>query len=138
MTLQFKNYTTNLSKGNEENKFLLPWGGVLLRNCDSLGDLLSFKSVAQYRDQEQPLWLVLSLVLFRDNVWHFKTIFCTKKRIFFRRGNCSKSIPVAAVLSWRMFLKCGWNKQERSFMAYSVFILKLQILSSHLGRITGL
>ena len=72
MTLQFKNYTKNLSKGNEGNKFLLPWGGVLLRNCDSLGDLLSFKSVAQYMD-EQPLWLVvLSLLPFRDNV-------CTSK-----------------------------------------------------------
>ena len=136
MTLQFKNYTKNLSKANEENKFLLPWGGVHLRNCASLGDLLSFKSVAQYRDQEHPLWLVLSLVLFIDNVWHFQIIFCTKQ-LFIHRGNCSKSIPVAAVLSWRMFLECGWNKQERSFMAYSVFILKLQILSSHLGKITG-
>ena len=55
MTLQFKNYTTNLSKGNEENKFLLPWGGVLLRNCDSLGELLTFKSAAQYRDRTATL-----------------------------------------------------------------------------------
>ena len=68
MTLQFKQYTKNLSKPNEENHFLLPWGGVVLRNCDDLGDLLTFKSVAHYREEGKPLWLVLALVLFRENV----------------------------------------------------------------------
>ena len=71
MTSQFKNYMKNLSKPSEENRFLLPWGGVVLRNCDQLGDLLTFKSVSHYRDEERPLWLVLSLVLFRENVSYF-------------------------------------------------------------------
>ena len=69
MTLHLKQYRKKLSK--EENVFLLPWGGVVLRNCDDLGDLLQFKSVAQYREHENPLWLILSLVLFRENVRSF-------------------------------------------------------------------
>ena len=68
MTLQFKQYTKNIAKPSEENAFLLPWGGVVLRNCDDLGDLLTFHSVAQYREEGKPLWLMLSLVLFRENV----------------------------------------------------------------------
>ena len=48
--------------------FLLPWGGLVLRNCDELGDLLHFQSVAHYRESSRPLWLILSLVIFRENV----------------------------------------------------------------------
>lgn len=68
MTLQLRNYRKNLAKPNEENIFLLPWGGVVCRNCDDLGDLVSFNSVAQYKEENKPLWLVLSLMLFRENV----------------------------------------------------------------------
>ena len=68
MDLQVKQYRKNLSKSNEENPFLSPWGGVICRNCDDLGDLLSFKNIAQYKESDKPLWLVLSLVLFRENV----------------------------------------------------------------------
>ena len=68
MTLQLKEYRRNLSKKSEENIFLLPWGGVVCRNCDDLGDLISYKSVADYKEGDKPLWLVLSLVLFRENV----------------------------------------------------------------------
>ena len=134
MTLQFKNYTKNLSKPNEESKFLLPWGGILLRNCDDLGDLLSFKSVAQYRDQEKPLWLVLSLVLFRDNVWHFQLIFCVKH--FFLQGelfqiyscNCCSVMEIVS----------GMRLDQRKEELPGVFTQKLEILSSHLGMNTGL
>jgi hypothetical protein len=68
MTLQFQTYSRNLAKTNEENMFLLPWGGLVLRNCDELGDLLHFQSVAHYRESSRPLWLILSLVIFRENV----------------------------------------------------------------------
>ena len=68
MTLQFQTYSRNLAKTDEKNMFLLPWGGLVLRNCDELGDLLNFQSVAHYRESSQPLWLMLSLVIFRENV----------------------------------------------------------------------
>ena len=68
MTLQLKNYCKNLAKPNEENKFVLPWGCLVLLNCDDLGDLSRFKSVAHYRESDQPLWITLPLVLFRENV----------------------------------------------------------------------
>ena len=72
MDLQVKQYRKNLSKTNEENHFLSPWGGVVCRNCDDLGDLLSFKNIAQYKESDRPLWLLLSLVLFRENVGNSK------------------------------------------------------------------
>ena len=68
MTWQLKEYRKNLSKPNENHIFLLPWGGVVCRNCDENGELVSYNSVASYRDGDKPLWLVLSLVLFRENV----------------------------------------------------------------------
>ena len=68
MTLQLKYYRKNLSKLGEENLFILPWGGVVVRNCNNLGDLLSYKSVASYKESNTPMWLVLSLVLFKENV----------------------------------------------------------------------
>ena len=37
-------------------------------DLDNLGDLLSFKNIAQYKESDRPLWLLLSLVLFRENV----------------------------------------------------------------------
>ena len=68
MTWQLKEYRRNLSNQNEQNIFLLPWGGVVCRNCDDLGELISYKSVTDYKEGDKPLWLVLSLVLFRENV----------------------------------------------------------------------
>jgi hypothetical protein len=68
MTWHLKEYRKNLSKPNEKNIFLLPWGGVVCRNCDDTGELVSYKSVSSYRDGDKPLWLVLSFVLFRENV----------------------------------------------------------------------
>ena len=59
-----------MSKSEEENIFLLPWGGVVCRNCDELGDLLRYKSISEYRDNEKPLWVQLKLVIFRENVKH--------------------------------------------------------------------
>ena len=59
MVLQLKQYKRNLSKSNETNLLLTPWGGVVCRDCDELGDLLSFKSVAAYKGEDKPLWLHL-------------------------------------------------------------------------------
>ena len=72
MDLQVKQNRKNLPKTNEENNFLSPWGGVVCRNCDNLGGLLSFKNIAHYKERDRPLWLFLSLVLFRENVGNSK------------------------------------------------------------------
>lgn len=68
MDLQSKQFRKNLSKENEKNVFLSPWGGLVCRNCDDLGDLLTFKNIREFKDSDKPLWLLLSLVLFRENV----------------------------------------------------------------------
>ena len=69
MTLQLKKYRKQLSKSKQEDIFLLLWDGVVCRNCDDQGDLdLTFKNIPQYRENCEPLWLLLSIVLFRKNV----------------------------------------------------------------------
>ena len=74
MDLQLKHYRKNLSKSKEENLFLYPWGGVVCRNCNALEDLLAFQNIAQYKESDKPMWLLLSLVLFRENVRQFQYI----------------------------------------------------------------
>ena len=81
MALQLKQYKRNLSKSSETDIFHTPWGGVVCRNCDDLGDFLSFKSVAAYKGEEKPLWLHLPLFLFRDNVSQYNGL-------VFNRFNC--------------------------------------------------
>ena len=71
MSLQLKEYRRKLSNRNEENIFLLPWGGLVCRNCDDSGDLISYKSITDFRSGDKPLWLVLSLVLFTAIFFYF-------------------------------------------------------------------
>ena len=105
MALQLKQYRKNLSKQSDENLFLLPWGGVVLRNCNELGDLLSFKCVASYREHNTPMWLVLSLVLFRENVRHLSNFTpCISQ--FNYRMNFSQSFLVKVVQAWSACQEC--------------------------------
>ena len=96
MTCQLNHYRKQLSKSEEENIFLLPWGGVVCRNCDELGDLLRYKSISEYRDNEKPLWVQLKLVIFRENVKHsFSSIMIFKYFDF--RENFSPYMPAKIV-----------------------------------------
>ena len=76
MALQLINYCKNLAKTNDENKHLLPWGSVILRNCDDTGDLVTFQNVTHFREEDQPLWVLLVLVLFRENGNLFSVYAC--------------------------------------------------------------
>ena len=58
----YNNYKRNLVA------FILPWGYVLMKNCDVDGEFLTFKTVKEYKDQTLSLWLLLKLHLFRDHV----------------------------------------------------------------------
>ena len=50
----------------EENFFVLPWGSVVMKNCDVDGEFLMFKSIKNYKYQVKSLWLLLKLHFFRD------------------------------------------------------------------------
>ena len=138
MDLQVKQYRKNLSKSNEENHFLSPWGGVICRNCDDLGDLLSFKNIAQYKESDKPLWLVLSLVLFRENVRQRVMLYLLHWFILlFFRGKFSQSTPAVAVQVWNLFKECTWIRVSKTCWIYNVFIPKLQPPFIQTGRIIG-
>ena len=48
------------------NRHFLPWGAIVLKNCDQEGNLLNFDTLNTYKHQQLPLWIVLTLYLFKD------------------------------------------------------------------------
>ena len=76
MDLQLRQYRKNLSKPHEENRFLLPWASIVLRNCDDLGDLVSFKNYSDFKKSDRSLWVLLYLYLFRENGQLFSVYGC--------------------------------------------------------------
>lgn len=65
---QQTNYLRNLSKKcNGHNVFNIPWGGVIIRNCDKAGEFLDFKTVQDYRRNYQNFWTELIITVFRNN-----------------------------------------------------------------------
>ena len=68
MSLKIRQYMKNLAKTKEDSIFLTPWASIVGRNCDDEGELLKFKSIAQYRNYNRPLWIHLQLILFSENV----------------------------------------------------------------------
>ena len=69
------NYLRNISISENEH-FFLPWGGCVLRDCTQNGDLVSFKSVSEFKDRKllgEHQWLLLTLHLFIDHVSGFIT-----------------------------------------------------------------
>ena len=71
-----RQYKKNLSKPNEENTFLLPWASIILRNCNELGDLVSFKNYSDFKKSDSSLWVLLYLYLFRENGQLFSVYGC--------------------------------------------------------------
>ena len=45
--------------------FKSPWGGIVIKNTNEGGELLTFKSKDNYKSQGKKLWLYLSLKVFR-------------------------------------------------------------------------
>ena len=72
---KYQNYKRLLAQPGR--KFLNSWGGAVLRNFDSRGELLKFKTLADYKNQDQPMWVLLQLLIFKDekNIV-FKTFAC--------------------------------------------------------------
>ena len=65
------NYLRNISISPNEY-FFLPWGCVILRNCSENGDLRSFSSLRDFKEQRhlgECQWLLLTLHLFVDQVF---------------------------------------------------------------------
>ena len=48
--------------------FTIKWGGVAVKNCDSQGDLLEFKSKSEAAKSKQAPWLYLPLKIFKIQV----------------------------------------------------------------------
>ena len=67
MSHKLKDYLRQLSKTQEENKFILQWGIVVLKNCDQNGDFLTLKNIGELKKIGKDKWLRIQLLLFREN-----------------------------------------------------------------------
>ena len=47
---EFNNYQQNLVFGKDKNVFILPWANILIKNCSSNGDFLSFAKIKEYKE----------------------------------------------------------------------------------------
>ena len=74
---RLERYLNELQKANDENYFELPWGGMVMRNCNKNGDLLKFKTVSQFDKKNKSLWIHLKLQIFRENGEFFGIFRCT-------------------------------------------------------------
>ena len=63
--LNTRNFLRNLSK-HENTYFVTPWAGVVVRNCDSSGNLIQHSTAQSYIRSKIPLWIFLKVKLFRD------------------------------------------------------------------------
>ena len=58
-------YLRQISADINNNFFKSPWGGIVMKNNDDCGELLTFKSKDSYKSQRKKLWLYLHLKIFR-------------------------------------------------------------------------
>ena len=61
-----------------ENAFKAPWGSLILKNCNSEGELYDFKTINQFKDSRKQLWLLLSLKVFRYQDFAFPIFCCSE------------------------------------------------------------
>ena len=78
MSHRLNHYLRQLSKTQEENKHILQWGSVVLRNCDQNGDFLIFKNIGEFKKGGKDKWLLIQLLLFRENGEIFPIFQCSE------------------------------------------------------------
>ena len=58
--------------------FLLPWARIAIKNCKDDGEFIKFNTVKEYKSQSKSLWLLLKLMIFRDNTNLFPVFVCSE------------------------------------------------------------
>jgi len=63
------NYLSQLSDQSAFHYFCSPWGGIVLRDCNEVGDIMEFNSVAHYDENKKKghisgMWVYLRLKIF--------------------------------------------------------------------------
>ena len=63
------NYLSQLSDQSAFHYFCSPWGGIVLRDCNEVGDIMEFNSVAHYNESKKKshisrMWVYLRLKIF--------------------------------------------------------------------------
>ena len=73
------NYLRHIVKPDKggENIFTLPYGCVIIRNCKSNGELVSFETIQEFKDANNPFWILCKLMLFRDQGQSYGEYVCT-------------------------------------------------------------
>ena len=122
------------------NAFKTPWGGLILKNCDSEGKLYEFKNIPEYKESRKQLWLYLSLKVFRYRD-HAYPIFCcdecenmkTVENFGLYADPCEVSKLQCVHSKAGGFLGKNWNEKrkielEDTDSAFAVLVIRRLIL----------
>ena len=75
--MPFVNYVRNLSLGQANNLFVLPWRSVLIRNNNKDGTLMLPSSLDCYRPTRNCMWVELKCAQFEDDGAVYAVLVCT-------------------------------------------------------------
>lgn len=64
--MNIDSYERQIFKRGENNYFVLPWSSILVRNINSRGVLVEFKSLQHCKKKSYRKWILCHLYLFRD------------------------------------------------------------------------
>ena len=70
-----RNFLRNLAK-EQNTYFITPWAGVIVRNCDASGSLITHKTAQLFIQSKTPVWIFLKVKLFRDEVGIYGAFIC--------------------------------------------------------------
>ena len=73
--LNTRNFLRNLAK-YENTYFVTPWAGVIVRNCDSSGNLIQHNTTQSYIRSKTPFWIYLNVKIFRDEEGVYGAFVC--------------------------------------------------------------
>ena len=73
--LNTRNFLRNLSK-YENTYFVTPWAGVVVRNCDTSGNLIQHSTTQSYIRSKILFWIFLNVKLFRDEEGIYDAYVC--------------------------------------------------------------
>ena len=69
-----EDYYRQLLLPGTSNIHFLPWANLVIRNLSDNNSLVTYKMLNDYLKKREPIWILLQLIVFRDN-GVFKPIF---------------------------------------------------------------
>ena len=123
MDYKLNNYVRNLLLECELNKFILDFPLAVIKNCDDEGEMITFRTSAEFKKQSKPYWLLMKPLSFEENGEQFLIYQCSSCEVMrgvdtlkisqkeddMRKNECIHSQAIYIVISTP---EDFWNEEE--------------------------